>query len=438
MQIHVVEPGDNLTALSRLYNVPVKKLIIDNNLSDPSAIAVGQALLIAKPLREDTVRYGDDIYNIAARNRVEVNTLLQYNPELATSAPVPGDSVVIDYGDPKNYSMAVMGYTYSYIDKKVLDTALPYLTYVIVFGYGFNGMAQIMPVEDDYIIKQAKLRGVKVLLSLSTLTDSGAFDNPYLDRMLTDRAFADTVTDGMMTIIRDKGADGLDIDMEYIPPEYKDGFLRFIRRASDECHRRGYVINVALAPKEYANQPGLLYEAHDYREIGEYADTVFLMTYEWGYKYGPPMAVAPLPSVRRVLEYAVTEIPPAKIILGIPNYGYDWKLPYIENETTAETISNVVAANRAKDMNTEILYNPASAAPFYYYNSAKNALDPGYSVGYGNRDAHVVWFEDVRSVKSKFELAAEKRILGVGYWNIMYPFNQNYLWLAGNYGIFKV
>jgi spore germination protein len=162
------------------------------------------------------------------------------------------------------------------------------------------------------------------------------------------------------------------------------------------------------------------------------------MTYEWGYKYGTPMAVAPLPSVRNVLNYALTEIPASKIILGIPNYGYDWKLPFVEGETVAETISNVTAAARAGQMNTEILYSAESASPFYYYNVSRSALDPNFSVGYGNRDSHVVWFEDVRSVRDKFSLAEQSRIYGVGYWSLMNPFNQNYLYLAGNYGIFKL
>ena len=34
------------------------------------------------------------------------------------------------------------------------------------------------------------------------------------------------------------------------------------------------------------------------------------MTFEWGYTYGPPMAVAPLPQVRAVLDYAVSVIEP--------------------------------------------------------------------------------------------------------------------------------
>ena len=40
------------------------------------------------------------------------------------------------------------------------------------------------------------------------------------------------------------------------------------------------------------------------------------------------MAVAPLDKVRQVVEYALSQIPAEKLILGIPNYGYDWQLPY--------------------------------------------------------------------------------------------------------------
>lgn len=72
----------------------------------------------------------------------------------------------------------------------------------------------------------------------------------------------------------------------------------------------------------------MLYEAHDYKRIGEIVDRVIIMTYEWGYTYGPAMAVAPLHLVRKVVEYAIQEINPEKINLGIPTYGYDFTLPF--------------------------------------------------------------------------------------------------------------
>ena len=97
---------------------------------------------------------------------------------------------------------------------------------------------------------------------------------------------------------------------------------------------------MAAAPKTSDRQRGILVEGVDYAKLGENADAVFLMTYEWGYTYGPPMAVAPLDKVREVVEYALTRIPPEKIILGIPNYGYDWPLPYERGITRARSIGN--------------------------------------------------------------------------------------------------
>ena len=49
----------------------------------------------------------------------------------------------------------------------------------------------------------------------------------------------------------------------------------------------GLPVFVALVPKTSADQRGDLYEGHDYRLLGEAADFVFLMTYEWGYTYQP-------------------------------------------------------------------------------------------------------------------------------------------------------
>ena len=69
--------------------------------------------------------------------------------------------------------------------------------------------------------------------------------------------------------------------------------------------------------------------------IGGIADSVLLMTYEWGYTYGPPMAVAPINHVRRVAEYGASVIDPEKIQMGIPNYGYDWPLPFVQGQTRA-------------------------------------------------------------------------------------------------------
>ena len=147
------------------------------------------------------------------------------------------------------------------------------------------------------------------------------------------------------------------------------------------------------------------------------------MTYEWGYTYGPPMAVAPLNQVRRVVEYALTEIPAAKIDLGIPNYGYDWPLPYERGVTKAATINNVQAVRIAIEHGAAIRFDDVAESPYFKYTT--------------DGVEHEVWFEDVRSLSAKFGLMEEYNLRGCGYWQIMQWFRANWLLLQDYFYILK-
>lgn len=132
-------------------------------------------------------------------------------------------------------------------------------------------------------------------------------------------------------------------------------------------------------------------------------------SYEWGYTYGPPMAVAPLASVRRVLEYALTEMAAEKILMGFPNYAYDWALPYQAGSTRAELIGNETAVQLAVRVGAEIQYDTQAQTPYFHYTGADGLV-------------HEVWFEDARSCLAKFRLAEELGLRGIGVWNFMRPF----------------
>lgn len=136
------------------------------------------------------------------------------------------------------------------------------------------------------------------------------------------------------------------------------------------------------------------------------------------------MAVAPIFQVRKVLDYAVTEIPREKIRLGIPNYGYDWPLPFERGVTRARTVGNVEAVQIAVEQGAEILFDEMAQSPYFYYEAE------------GIR--HEVWFEDVRSMQAKFDLIREYDLNGAGYWQIMRLFRANWLLLADQFYIRKL
>ena len=217
---------------------------------------------------------------------------------------------------------------------------------------------------------------------------------------------------------------GVNVDFEYVYPFDRQSYNQFLRRLTDRMHTLGYIVVTALAPKVSDSQQGLLYSAHDYAFHGATADYVILMTYEWGYTYGPAMAVAPLNMVRRVLNYATDVIPAGKILMGVPNYGYNWTLPFVQG-SAARSISSVNAVTLAGREGVNIQFDQTAQAPFFRYTD-------------DNGRQHEVWFEDARSLQAKYGLVAEYRLGGISFWNLNTLFRTNFLVLESMYSVEKV
>ena len=90
----------------------------------------------------------------------------------------------------------------------------------------------------------------------------------------------------------EKGFAGVDVTLS-IWGGRRRATRRFCASLAEAVHAAGGYLMAALAPKTSDDQPGVLYEGHDYAAIGQETDKILLMTYEWGFTYGPPMAVAP-------------------------------------------------------------------------------------------------------------------------------------------------
>jgi len=319
--------------------------------------------------------------------------------------------------------LSVSGYAYPWIETAVLRRACACLTCLCVFSYGFTAEGALVPVDDARLIATAQEFGALPVMVFSSIGLDGFSSNDRTVRLLTDTVFQNLVLDKAVDTALRRGYAGIDMDFEYIPPEQADAYLAFLVNAGQKLRDRGLFLHTDLAPKTYGAQPGLLYEAHDYPSIGAVSDRVLIMTYEWGYTYGPPLAVAPIDQVRRVVRYAVSAINPDKILMGVPNYGYDWALPYERGISRAQSLGNEEAVRIASRRRAEILFDGQAQSPYFYY---------------GDREiAHVVWFEDVRSISAKLALADEFGVLGIGYWNVMRPFAQNWGLLSSLYTIRK-
>ena len=423
MLIHVVRSGETLSSIADFYGVDPTRLAADNLLPPSDALAIGQTLVLRFPKLLHTVRPGESLHSIAAHYGITVRKLWRNNFSLGGSSLIePGQTLVIFYHEETLGSALFNGYAYPLIQDSLLSAQLPYLNTLSPFTYGITATGHLLPLEDDRLLAAAHLRGVLPVLHLSTLTESGSFDTARGEEILSDADVQERLIGDIMQTALRKGYAGVDVDFEYLPGELADAYGLFLHRLQRILHTHGLFLWAALAPKTAASQKGLLYEGHNYATVGAAVDGVLLMTYEWGYTYGPPMAVAPLPNVRAVLDYAITEIPREKIFLGIPNYGYDWTLPFVQGESMARSISNQAAIELARRYGIAIQFDETAAAPFFHYTDENSAI-------------HEVWFEDARSMDAKLRLIAEYGFQGGGIWNLMRPFSQIWLLLDALYEI---
>ena len=425
MIIYTVQSGDTVYSIARNNGTTPSRIITDNNLENPEKLTVGQTLVLLYPTLTYTVRGGDTLQSIANAYGVSLNELWRNNPSLAGGNYIyPGQVLNIAYETPPLGSIRTNGYAYPYIDRNVLRTTLPYLTYLSIFTYGIRPDGTLIPPTggDSELIAIAKEYGTVPLMMLTSLTEEGTFSNELVAQILGDEALANTVIDNALATLTEKGYGGLDVDFEYIPAEYAEAYPAFLNRLRERLAPEELVLFASLAPKNSPTQRGLLYEGHDYGAVGAAGDYTLLMTYEGGYTYGPPQAVAPLPQVRQVLDYAITEIPREKIFLGIPNYAYDWTLPFVRGESMARSLSNVAAVQLAADKKAEIVFDEQAQAPTFRYFERDPATEEVRE--------HVVWFDDARSMDQKLRLLQEYDLAGGSVWNIMRYFPQ--LWLVLN------
>ena len=425
MIIYTVKEGDSVYSIAKKNSTTPSRIITDNNLENPQKLSIGQTLVLLYPTLTYTVRGGDTLNSIANAYGVSLNQLWRNNPQLAGGNYIyPGQILNIAYETPPLGTVKTNGYAYPYIDRSVLRTTLPYLTYLSIFTYGIRPDGTLIPPTggDSELIALAREYGTTPLMMLTSLTEEGTFSNELVAQILQNEALADQVIENTMSVLREKGYGGLDVDFEYIPAEYREAYPAFLNKLHERLTPEGYVLFASLAPKNSAEQRGLLYEGHDYGAVGEAVDYTLLMTYEWGYTYGPPQAVSPLPEVRRVIDYAVTEIPREKIFLGIPNYAYDWTLPFVRGESQARALSNVAAVQLASDKKAEIQFDETAQTPYFHYYERDPAT--------GSAREHVVWFDDARSMDQKLRLLRDYDLAGGSVWNIMRYFPQ--LWLVMN------
>ncbi|MFJ7888838.1 LysM peptidoglycan-binding domain-containing protein [Lysinibacillus xylanilyticus] len=469
MIIHVVSAGETIWQIANSYSVPINSIIQLNALSNPDQLVIGQSLVIPSPYTTHIVKRGDTLWSISQQYGVTMQSIITENhltnPDVLTPGTrliipptthivLPGETlsqiatqygttvqaIVLENGIPNpnmiyagthliipraKPSIEVVAYSYQESKEAVqsINAIGHLLTYFSPFAYMVKEDGTLQPLKDQEMIDAAVAKNITPMLTLTNFSSTETGSN-LSHVILSSAELREKVINNTLQVMQEKGYKVLNVDFENVLPADRENYNTFLQLAVDRLHPKGFLVSTALAPKTSATQAGTLYEAHDYEAHGRIADFVILMTYEWGYRLGPPQAISPINEMRKVVEYALSVIPANKIFLGFEIYARDWLLPHVKGQE-AETFSSQEAINRAIKHGAAIQYDRTAQSPYFRYvdEQGKN---------------HEVWFEDARSAQAKFDMTKEYNLRGISYWALGFPFPQNWALLNNDFSIKKV
>ena len=183
-------------------------------------------------------------------------------------------------------TIIVNGYAYPFISDEALYQNLSDLTFLATFSYGLTSEGELVGLDDERLIQEALLFNTGALMALTAFTPEGNFDSDRASLLFNNPEVQDRYLLEVIDNLQSKNMRGVDFDFEFVYPEDRDAYVAFVSKAREILNGMGYVVTVALVPKTSTDQPGLLYQGHDYFGMGQAANLVLIMTYEWGYTYG--------------------------------------------------------------------------------------------------------------------------------------------------------
>jgi cellulose synthase/poly-beta-1,6-N-acetylglucosamine synthase-like glycosyltransferase/spore germination protein YaaH/peptidoglycan/xylan/chitin deacetylase (PgdA/CDA1 family) len=200
-----------------------------------------------------------------------------------------------------------------------------------------------------------------------------------------------SLIDNLLKLLVKNKFSGLNIDFETLAESNDENLSQFQKELYETLHKKGFIVTQDIPPFN---------TDYNMRDLSKYNDFVVLMAYDLHYATSKPGPVSPIDWVEEAVINSLKYLPPEKLIVSVPTYGYDWPDGDEGNDITFEE-----AIVTAKESEGEIDFDND------YFN-----LDYDY---YDDNDhRHQVWFSDAATCFNTMRLAADYNAAGVALWRL--------------------
>lgn len=275
---------------------------------------------------------------------------------------------------------------------------------------------------DPIFVEEMHKAGVKVVPFLSNHWNRDKGVLALINR--------EALVEQLVQVINEYQLDGINIDLENLTFAERNAYVDFIRLLRENLAEE-IEVSVAVA----ANPYGSIRDwqgSYDYQGLAYYADYLMLMTYDESYYGSSPGPVASIGFVEKSIQFALSEVPPEKLVLGIPFYGRYWK----DGQRGGRGISLTDVEKLVKQFNGKVYFAEQSKSPYAKITipSGKYAYVNGIKLTAGK---YTIWFENDLSLKYKLRLVEKYNLMGTGSWSLNQAPDQiwNYYtsWLNGQH-----
>ena len=335
------------------------------------------------------------------------------------------------------FNKEIIGFLPSWIVAQDTELFIKPLTQLIYFGFNVNENGEIVkynesntPVLEWHYFKspyftqlkeKTKKNKTKVLVAFKM------FNNEIIDNLISNSFSTNRFILNVIALLKDYDLDGINLDIEYFTdsdfPTVR--FLNtFLTKVVSELKKSNsnYIVSVDV------NATVILRDAaYDMVKIGELADQVIVMAYDYrmpsSLRAGP---VAPINS--SINEHSISEsisslvgrVPMEKVILGIPLYGYEWQTVNKNYKSTAVSGTGALATyKRVQELleerqDIEKHWDSQSKSPWLIYKQS-GAIKQ-------------IYYEDMNSIKAKLDFVKDKNLGGVSLWALGYEGKYKDVW----------
>ncbi|HVN00787.1 MAG TPA: glycosyltransferase [Caulobacteraceae bacterium] len=266
-----------------------------------------------------------------------------------------------------------------------------------IFLNGSNGPVTVTSdPQAEAIIASAK-NPPSVLPSITNAHD-GMFDGPLANNLLLNPAARTALVTNLVNLAKAHGYGGYVLDLENISPEALAQYPALVAQLHDAMKPLGREVWVTVP---FANPD------YDLRKFQALSDTVVLMAYDehWGGAGGQPGPPAGEDWFEKNLEKDAAQLDPARMVVALGDYGYDWKVDQSGRAVNGETEVFYDATQTARDSDAHVSLDD-------------NALNPTYGYIDDDGSKHIVWFLDAATVYNEIKVGDDYRPRGYALWRM--------------------